>query len=105
MASGLPLREKILEEFYEAIASGDPSRARRVHIPRSDVFYIRRAYYEATGNWETLDRIERAMYLEGHLLKQDVFEPEVIRDWEEDYNQYSEDYEGVPSWESQQREA
>jgi len=75
--------ENVIEEFYKALASGDPSRMRRVHIPRSDVFYVRRAYYESTGNWETLDRIERCMYLEGMLSSSDVFEPKRKRDWED----------------------
>lgn len=75
--------DNVLEEFYKALLSGDPDRAKRVHIPRSDVFYVRRAYFEATGNWETLDRIERCMYLEGHLSKHDIFEPERKRDWED----------------------
>jgi hypothetical protein len=74
--------DNVIEEFYKALASGDPSTIRRVHIPRSDVFYVRRAYFEATGNWETLDRIERCMYLEGMLDAREVFEPERKRDWE-----------------------
>jgi hypothetical protein len=72
----------VLEEFYSALASGNEKKLRRVHIPRSDVFYVRRAYYEATGNWESLDRIERAMFLEGMLRKEDVLDPERERDWE-----------------------
>jgi len=75
--------ENVIEEFYKALASGDPSRMRRVHIPRSDVFYVRIAYYESTGNWETLDKIERCMYLEGMLSSSDVFEPKRKRDWED----------------------
>lgn len=74
--------DRVLEEFYSALASKDERKLRRVHIPRSDVFYVRRAYYEATGNWESLDRIERSMYLEGMLNKQDVLDPERTRDWE-----------------------
>ena len=74
--------DKILENFYLSIASGEPDVAERVHIPRSDVFYVRYKYYLDTGNWESLDRIERAMYLEGHLKRSDVFEPDRKRDWE-----------------------
>lgn len=74
--------ENVIEEFYKAIASGDPNRVRRVHIPKSDVFYTRQAYFQATGNWETLDKIERCMYLEGMLEAWEVFEPEQKRDWE-----------------------
>jgi hypothetical protein len=74
--------ENVIEEFYKAIASGDPNRVRRVHIPKSDVFYTRQAYFQSTGNWETLDKIERCMYLEGMLEAWEVFEPERKRDWE-----------------------
>lgn len=75
--------ENVIEEFYKALSSGDPNRIRRVHIPKSDVFYVRRAYYEDTGNWETLDRIERCMFLEGLLEAHEVFEPKRKRDWED----------------------
>ena len=77
--------DSVLEEFYSALADGNDKRIRRVHIPRSDVFYIRRAYYEHSGNWESLDRIERSMYLEGMLRKQDVLDPDRTRDWEQNY--------------------
>lgn len=75
--------DEVIEEFYKALADGNPSKIRRVHIPRSDVFYVREKYYQDTGNWETLDRIERAMFLEGMLSKHDVFEPNRKRDWED----------------------
>ena len=55
---------------------------RRVHIPRSDVFYIRNKILEDTGVKYSLDRVERAMYLEGHLKASDVFEPKRKREWE-----------------------
>ena len=75
--------DMVLEEFYKALASGDPSNVlKRVHIPRSDVFYVREAYYNHSGVWETLDRIERCMYLEGLLQKNDVLDPDRKRDWE-----------------------
>jgi hypothetical protein len=74
--------ENVLEEFYKAIADEDSGRLRRVHIPRSDVFYVREAIYNDTGVKYSLDRVERAMYLEGFLKKGDVFEPERTRDWE-----------------------
>ena len=74
--------DDVLTEFYDALASKDSNRLRKVHIPRSDVFYARRAYYEHSGSWETLDRIERSMYLEGMLSKHDVLDPERARDWE-----------------------
>ncbi|MAO24211.1 MAG: hypothetical protein CMJ25_25950 [Phycisphaerae bacterium] len=75
--------ERVLEEFYKALADQNEGKLRRVHIPRSDVFYIREAYYQHSGNWETLDRIERCMYLEGKLLARDVLDPKRKRDWEQ----------------------
>tara|TARA_B100001939_G_C16857296_1_gene580182 strand:+ start:839 stop:1108 length:270 start_codon:yes stop_codon:yes gene_type:complete len=74
--------DSVLEEFYKALADKDEKKLKRVHIPRSDVFYVRRAYFEHTGNWESLDRIERAMYLEGMLSKNDVLDPNRKRSWE-----------------------
>ena len=74
--------DKVLEEFYKALASRDGGRLRRVHIPRSDVFYVREAIFQDTGVKYSLDRVERAMYLEGMLSKHDVFEPNRKRDWE-----------------------
>jgi hypothetical protein len=76
------LDDDVLTKFYEAIADGDERSLRKVHIPRSDVFYVREAIHQKTGIRYTLDRVERAMYLEGHLKKRDVFEPDRKRDWE-----------------------
>jgi hypothetical protein len=74
--------DDVLTNFYNALADKDEGRLKRVHIPRSDVFYVREAIFQRTGERYSLDRIERAMYLEGHLKKSDVFEPERKRDWE-----------------------
>lgn len=74
--------ENILEEFYYALASENEQTLRRVHIPRSDVFYVREAIHQATGVKYDLDRVERAMYLEGHLEADDVLDPHRQRDWE-----------------------
>tara|TARA_R100000081_G_C4744157_1_gene130661 strand:- start:120 stop:494 length:375 start_codon:yes stop_codon:yes gene_type:complete len=79
--------DSVLEEFYNALANADERKLKRVHIPRSDVFYVRRAYFEHTGNWESLDRIERCMYLEGHLRRKDVLDPDRKREWENDYEE------------------
>ena len=57
--------DKVIEEFYKALADKNEARLRRVHIPRSDVFYVREAIYQDTGVRYSLDRVERAMYLEG----------------------------------------
>lgn len=74
--------DRVLEEFYKALASQDEGKLRRVHIPRSDVFYVREAIFQDTGVKYSLDRVERAMYLEGHLSASDVFQPNVKREWE-----------------------
>ncbi len=74
--------DDVLTNFYNALADKDEGKLRRVHIPRSDVFYVREAIFQRTGVRYSLDRVERAMYLEGHLKKKDVFEPERKRDWE-----------------------
>lgn len=72
--------ESVIEEFYEALVTGDANRLRRVHIPKSDVFYVREAIYQDTGKRYTLDHVERAMYLEGMLRKNEVFEPDRERE-------------------------
>jgi len=74
--------DNVLEEFYKALADEDEGRLRRVHIPRSDVFYVREAIFQDTGVKYSLDHVERAMYLEGHLEASDVFQPRTKRDWE-----------------------
>ena len=74
--------ERVLERFYESIASGDVKSLVRVHIPKSDVFYAREAYYNHSGEWVSLDRMERAMYLEGMLEASEVLDPERTREWE-----------------------
>jgi len=76
------ISDNVLEEFYYALASEDEGRMRRVHSPRSVVYYIRNKILEDTGVKYSLDRVERAMYLEGHLKASDVFEPKRKREWE-----------------------
>ena len=67
--------EDVIEEFYDAIAEGDSKRLRRVHIPKSDVFYVREALQARLGKRFTLDHVERAMYLEGYLDRHEVLDP------------------------------
>lgn len=68
--------DSVIEEFYEALASNNPRSLQKVHIPKSDVFYVRRAIHQNTGVWYTLDHVERAMYLEGHLTRHEVLDPD-----------------------------
>lgn len=72
--------ENVLEEFYKNLVDEDDKN--RVHLPHSSVFYVREAIYCRTGIWYTLDRIERAMYLEGFLLRDDVLDPDRRREYE-----------------------
>ena len=71
--------DNVIEEFYSHLANGT---LKDLHIPHSDVFYVREAIFQDTGVKYSLDRVERAMYLEGMLDKHDVFEPERKREWE-----------------------
>ena len=68
--------ENVLEEFYKALASEDEGRLRRVHIPHSSVFFVREAIHQRTGVKYTLQHVERAMYEEGYLRKEDIFDNE-----------------------------
>ena len=72
--------ESVLEDFYRALASNNYRAMQRAHIPKSDVFYVREAIYNGTGEWYTLDHVERAMYLEGHLTRYEVLDPDRERD-------------------------
>ena len=71
--------EQVIEDFYEAIASNNTRILNKVHIPKSDVFYIREAIYQRTGNLYSLDHVERAMFLEGFLRPSEVLEPKKPR--------------------------
>ena len=68
--------ESVLEDFYHALASKNNNALLKIHIPKSDVFYVRAAILADTGVKYTLDHVERAMYLEGHLSRRDVLDPD-----------------------------
>ena len=73
--------ENVIEEFYSALAEGNVKRFQRIHIPKSDVFYVRAAIEADTGVRYSLDHVERAMYLEGHLTASEVLDPERKREY------------------------
>ena len=73
--------ENVLEDFYATLVEGNPRAYTRVHIPKSDVFYIREAIKCNTGVKYTLDHVERAMYLEGWLSRQEVLDPDREREY------------------------
>lgn len=74
--------DDILGDFFTALADNDIQKIRTIHIPRSEVFYVRQKYYNDTGHWVSLDRMERSMFLEGMLCSSDVKDPEREREWE-----------------------
>ena len=74
--------DDVLGNFYRALASNNSNALKNIHIPRSDVFYVRQAILSNTGTLYSLDHVERAMYLEGMLEKKDVFRPNEKRYWE-----------------------
>jgi len=76
--------DDVIEKFYEALLSNNPRTIQQVHIPKSDVFYVREAIYQDTGVRYSLDHVERAMYLEGHLSKNEVLDPDRKRPYADD---------------------
>jgi hypothetical protein len=52
----------VLEEFYRHLANGTLSN---LHIPHSDVFYVREAVQNYYGRSFTLEHVEWAMRMEG----------------------------------------
>lgn len=74
--------DDVLGTFFKALADDDIRELYNLHIPRSDVFYVRAKYQQDTGHMISLDRMERAMYLEGLLDSKDVLDPSRKRDWE-----------------------
>ena len=78
--------DTILEDFYNMLWRASQSRnpeayINRIHIPVSDVFYVREAIRNSTGVTYSLDHVERAMYLEGHLSRHDVLDPDRKREY------------------------
>lgn len=79
----LILSENVIEEFYAAVARNDNEFVYSVHIPLSDVFYVREALHQATGKRYTLDYVEWAMLKEGHLQPRHCFNPKEKMLWDE----------------------
>ena len=72
--------DSVLEKYYTAlIKKRHFSLLKDIHIPVSDVFYVQKAIENNTGIKYSLDHVERAMYLEGHLRASDVLDPHVPR--------------------------
>ena len=54
--------DNVLEAFYEAIKTNS---LRNLHIPHSDVFYVREAVQAHYGRPFSLEHVEWAMRMEG----------------------------------------
>ena len=59
--------EEPLDEFYRALAEEDEGKLRSLHFPHSTVFFAREAYYQHSGEWVSLQRMEEALIDEGFL--------------------------------------
>lgn len=77
------LSENVIEEFYAAVARNDNEFIYSVHIPLSDVFYVREALHQATGKRYTLDYVEWAMLKEGHIQPHHCFNAKEKMLWDE----------------------
>ena len=73
--------DNVIEEFYKALADNNSKTMQKIHIPKSDVLYVRAAIEADTGVRYSLDHVERAMYLEGHLKRYEVLDPDRERDY------------------------
>ena len=63
--------DNVIEEFYSAVANNNFSR---LHIPHSDVFYVRAAVEAHYGRSFTLKEVEDAMIAEGWSESKDLQE-------------------------------
>lgn len=75
--------DDVLREFYKAVAVADTRKVDKIHIPKSDVFYVRALIEQDTGVRYSLDHVERAMYMEGMLSRRDVLDPDRKRGYGE----------------------
>ena len=60
--------DDVITCFYEAVRTNTLDK---LHIPHSDVFYVRNVIEARTGQKYTLKRIEDAMIAEGWLEKEE----------------------------------
>jgi len=79
----MKLVENVIEEFYLAAARNDNNFVYSIHIPLSDVFYVREALHQKTGVRYTLDYVEWAMLKEGMLEARHCHQPKEKLMWDE----------------------
>jgi len=77
------IKDNVIEEFYAAIARNDNNFALSVHIPLSDVFYVREALFHALGKRYTLDYVEWAMLKEKKIEARFCHQPQDKLSWDE----------------------
>ena len=65
--------DNVIEEFYNAVLNNNLDK---LHIPHSDVFYVRAAVEAHYGRSFTLKEVEDAMLAEGWSEKKDLKEEE-----------------------------
>jgi len=75
--------ESVIEDFYRAIANNDNEFLFSVHLPHSDVYYVREAIYQDTGERYTLDYIEWAMLKEKMIPPDVCHNPKEKLSWDE----------------------
>ena len=77
------IKDNVIEEFYAAIARNDNNFALSVHIPLSDVFYVRETLFHALGKRYTLDYVEWAMLKEKKIEARFCHQPQDKLSWDE----------------------
>ena len=65
--------DNVIEEFYNAVINNNVNK---LHIPHSDVFYVRAAVEAHYGRSFTLKEVEDAMIAEGWSESKDLQEEE-----------------------------
>lgn len=63
----LEKEENYLEKFYDILAAEDEEAMKKLHIPQSDVFYVRKAIENNTGVRYSLSHVEQIMKEEGFI--------------------------------------
>lgn len=79
----MKLVEDVIGQFYLSLASNNGNFVPTIHIPLSDVFYVREALHQALGERYTLDYVEWAMLKEGMIQPRQCHKPEEKLSWDE----------------------
>lgn len=77
--------EDILVAFYNDLMAtvGNSAAIDKVHIPLSDVFYVREALHHAHGKRYNLAYVEWCMMKEGHISPADCYDGNTRMQWTE----------------------